>query len=126
MSHQPENPPESPVEEQWAADRPFHGEVKDYRQPLVTSLGIILGFMLNFLAGWSNASPSGVVIEGPADALLAATIAVSGGILIVVLWRMLNPHGGGRKPQQYYATTVKLYLGAITISLVGFLLAIVI
>ena len=25
-------------------------ELKDYRQPLVTSLGIILGFMLSYLA----------------------------------------------------------------------------
>lgn len=27
-------------------------ELKDYRQPVVTSLGVILGFLLGFLGQW--------------------------------------------------------------------------
>lgn len=117
---------EDDAEAEPAERRPFHGEVKDYRQPLVTSLGIILGFMLNFLAGWSNATEDGVVLESRADALLAATIAVSGGMLIVVLWRMLSPYAGAADERAHYATTVRLYLLAVSISLVGFLLSILI
>ena len=44
----------------------FTGEIKDFRQPMITSLGIMMGFILNFLAGWAVEGTSeqpGVVSE---------------------------------------------------------------
>ena len=45
-------------------------ELKDYRQPLVTSLGVILGFLIGFLAQW--VSEDDFALSGAADWLVFA------------------------------------------------------
>jgi hypothetical protein len=29
-------------------------DIAPYRQPMITSLGILMGFLLNFIAGWAK------------------------------------------------------------------------
>ena len=52
----------------------FSGDIKDYRQPMVTSLGIILGFLLNFLASWSAESDAEAAIQTPSDWLIVSSL----------------------------------------------------
>ncbi len=100
----------------------LHGEIKDYRQPLVTSLGIILGFLLSYLAGWANAS-EGVLLIDTADFAIFATMLVAVTILVIVLWRMLTPALPKGDPLRYYRTTVRLYLLGIIVAFAGFFIA---
>ena len=100
----------------------MNGEMKDYRQPMVTSLGIILGFMLNFLAGWATgASPA---IQDTADALILGTIAVSIVLMLLVLYRILNGHYPDADTSGYYRLTLRLYMLAIGVAFVGFAVAV--
>lgn len=110
------------VEVEEPEDEPLHGEVKDYRQPLVTSLGIILGFLLSYLAGWANAS-DGLPLADAADVATLSTIVGAVALFVVVIWRMLNPALPRRDPLAYYRTTLRLYIVAIVIAFAGFLVA---
>lgn len=97
----------------------FQGDLKDYRQPLVTSTGIILGFMLNFLAGWAHGENG--AIEDTADAVILATILCSACLFVLTLLRALRadfpaePEAQGR----YYATTLWLFLAGISTAFLG-------
>ena len=68
----------------------FSGDIKDYRQPMVTSLGIILGFLLNFLATWSAENEAGAAIQTTSDWLIVITLLVSLLGMLWVLYRVLN------------------------------------
>ena len=100
----------------------FHGELKDYRQPLVTSLGIILGFLLGYLGTWANSS-EGALLADSADIVIFATILCAVAIFILVLYRMLNPRTPGGDPLAYYQRTLRLYVAGIIVAFAGFLLA---
>lgn len=100
----------------------MHGELKDYRQPMVTSLGIMLGFMLNFLAGWGIRT--GEPIQDTTDAVILTTSVIAVGLMTLTLYRMLKADLGARDPARYYATTLRLYMAAIACAIGGFLLAI--
>lgn len=102
----------------------LHGEIKDYRQPLVTSLGIILGFLLSYLGGWANQSAvtGHGMFENGTDVAIFATIVLAVTLMIVVLYRMLNPRIR-KEPLEYYLHTVQLYVGAIVVAFGGFLIA---
>lgn len=89
-------------------------DLKDYRQPLVTSLGIMLGFLLNFLAGWGIRT--GQAIEDATDALILGSTMLAVLLMVVTLFRMLNANLGGRDPARYYRTTLRLYLVAIVLA----------
>ncbi len=114
-------PAPAPAPDQAPAEA-FHGELKDYRQPLVTSLGIILGFLLTYLGGWANAS-DGVLLADSADVVIFITILVAVGLLTVVLYRMLNPRAPRGEPLAAYQRTLRLYIAGIVVAFGGLLLA---
>lgn len=99
----------------------MNGEIKDYRQPVVTSVGILLGFQLNFLAGWAKDGEGG--IGDVADALILASIGVSVALMVIVLFRML---GGTAHPDPgaHYRHTLRLYVVAVTAAFAGLGLAV--
>lgn len=100
----------------------LHGDIKDYRQPLVTSLGIILGFLLSYLAGWANASDGALLSDG-ADIATFVTLAVAVTLLVIVLWRMLTPSIPPDDALRHYRLTVRMYLAGIIIAFSGFFIA---
>lgn len=116
---EPTDPPSAPTDE--AAPPPMHGELKDYRQPLVTSLGIILGFLLSYLAGWANAA-DGLLLADTTDLVTFITLAIAVTLLVYVLWRMLNPRLPAGDPLVYYRTTLRLYIVGIAVAFAGFLI----
>lgn len=109
------------VDEPRAAPASYHGELKDYRQPLVTSLGIILGFLLGYLGTWANSSNGGLLADGT-DVAVFVTIMAAVIVFVVVLYRMLTPRVPA-EPLHYYHRTLILYITGIVIAFGGFLIA---
>lgn len=101
---------------------PMHGELKDDRQPMVTSIGILLGFLLNFLAGWGIRT--GQAVQDVADGVILATTIAAVLLMIATLYRILNAHLGTRDPSPYYRVTLRFYIASIALAFTGFLLAI--
>lgn len=117
--------PGSEAPSEAASGRAMHGELKDYRQPLVTSLGIILGFLLSYLGGWAAASTSAGagLLEDRADVAIFCTIVAAVAIFICVLYRMLNPMLPAGDPLKYYRLTLRLFILGIIVAFGGFLAA---
>lgn len=103
----------------------LENEVGPYRQPMVTSLGIILGFMLAFLANWAADADEMPAVWRDSDYLILATLALSIGMFTVVLFRLLDntifANAGER-----YRVTLWLYMAAIMIAFAGLLAALLI
>ena len=60
------------------------GEIKDYRQPVVTSVGILLGFILNFLAGWAKGGEGGVA--DVTDVIILVSVGFAVVLMVIVLF----------------------------------------
>ena len=97
-------------------------KVKDlaaYRQPMVTSPGIIMAFLLNFLAGWATKDDQVSEMKNPADWIVAATVLPALVIMVLVLYRILDIRHKAETLEQVYVTTLRLYLAAITLAFCG-------
>lgn len=95
-------------------------DIKDYRQPLVTSLGVVLGFLVGFLAQW--VSEDDFALANAADTLVFCGCLVGAILLMVVLFRMLSPPTAG-DPSVRYKTTLRLYLAGIATAFLSLLIA---
>lgn len=97
----------------------LHGDLRDYRQPLVTSLGIVLGFLLNFLAGWANGADG--TIEDATDVVILTTIMTAALLFLIVLARILRADLPEDKDYlgKYYAKTLFLYLTGLCVAFAG-------
>lgn len=100
-------------------------KIKDlaaYRQPMVTSLGIIMGFLLNFLAGWAtrddHAGPASEM-KNAADWIVAATILPSLILMVIVLYRILDIRHAQDNLESVYVMTLRLYMLAIILAFCG-------
>ncbi len=97
-------------------------KIKDlaaYRQPMVTSLGIIMGFLLNFLAGWATRDDNVSEIKNKADLIVAATVLPSLILMVIVLYRILDIRHQPDKLERIYVTTLRLYMLAIILAFCG-------
>ena len=103
-------------------DHPMHGELKDYRQPMVTSMGILLGFLLNFLAGWGIRT--GQAVEDFADGLILGTVVLAVAGMLVTLLRILRADLGSRDPALYYRDTLRLYVASVGLAFAGLVVGI--
>lgn len=87
-----------------------------YRQPLVTATGIILGFILSYAATF-------VKIDSGLNDVIASVVAVCMlfGIicLIVVLGRILKMNYPKAKAEEYYQSTLTIFLFGVSISFIG-------
>ena len=106
----------------------FSGDIKDYRQPMVTSLGIILGFLLNFLASWSAESDTVAAIQTTSDWLIVIALLVSLLGMLWVLYRVLNnrlvsPDTSSEQVARYYQTTFKLYITSVSLAFLGVIIS---
>lgn len=106
----------------------FTGDLKDYRQPMVTSLGIILGFLLNFLASWATADDNHAAIQTTADWLVAGTLLIALMGMLWVLFRVLNNRlpakdTASEQAAQYYQTTFRLYITSVGLAFLGVIIS---
>lgn len=91
-------------------------KIQTFRQPMVTATGIILGFVLNFVASWVKTdSPVG---DGLAY-LIGLCVVAGAASLILVLFRILNMDYPREKAQQYYHTTLVVFILGISLAFFG-------
>lgn len=113
------------TEDSDGAVRRFDKEVASYRQPMVTSLGIILGFMLAFLANWASGDGDEPAVMFADDWLIFGTLAISIALFAVVLYRVLD-NTIHPQPGERYRATLKIYMAAIIIAFLGLAAALLI
>lgn len=81
-----------------------------YRQPFITSTGIILGFALNSIAGWSSHAFQSSRLS---EIFMAIGTTISIPLFIIVLYRTLKMDYPQEKAESYYRTTLHLFLSAL-------------
>ena len=90
-------------------------EIKDYRQPVVTSLGIILGFLLGFLGQWIT-EPN-FALHGAGDVVTLLGTLMGAVLLFVALFRMLSPHVQAEQALAVYQGVLRIYLAGVVIAM---------
>lgn len=94
-------------------------DVAPFRQPMVTSLGIIMGFLLNFLAGWATEDSEGETLMTAADYAVAVPLLLAIAMMSLVLFRLLDARLPAGSAAAHYDTTFRLYCAAIVIAFTG-------
>ncbi len=111
-------------EETAAAPPKYEDEVAGYRQPMVTSIGIVLGFLLAFLAKWASDATDVPAISTISDSIVALALLGSVGLFTVALFRLLDnrihEHVGER-----YQATFRIYISAFVFAFLGLGIALV-
>ncbi|HPY39666.1 MAG TPA: hypothetical protein PLM98_04040 [Thiolinea sp.] len=100
-------------------DTPMNNDIRDFRQPMVTSIGIMLGFLMNFLAQWAIADDDQPAIQTVADGIVAVTLLVGIGLMIFVLFKLLTNRYDTANAGVYYQGIFRWYMAAIIVSFSG-------
>lgn len=95
-------------------------EIKDYRQPLVTSLGVILGFFLGFLGQWITEDDFSLNLISEYVTLFGTVVGA--GLLLYALYRMLSPVNP-ETARVYYARTLTIYMTGVLVPFISILAA---
>ncbi len=95
--------------------RPTTIDLKDFRQPVVTSLGIILGFLLGFLGQW--VTEESFALKGLGDMLTFIGSIVGALLLFTALFRMLSPSVLPEHALGMYHSVLRLYLAGVIVPL---------
>ena len=96
-------------------------ELKDYRQPVVTSLGIILGFLLGFLGQW--VTEPNFALHDLGDVITLAGTLAGALLLFIALFRMLSPDVEPDNALVWYRRVLRLYLAGVVIPMGSLLVA---
>jgi hypothetical protein len=106
-------------------ERKFETEVAPFRQPMVTSVGIVLGFLLAFLANWAAQADAEPALSTASDFVIAFALLGSALVFTTVLFRLLDNrihHETGAR----YQTTFRIYIFGLVMAFVGLAVALVI
>jgi hypothetical protein len=104
----------------------FESEIAGYRQPMVTSVGIVLGFLLAFLANWaSQADASSPALYSASDFIIALALFGSAVLFTIVLFRMLNNRIHDNAAARYQ-TTFRIYICGFLLAFSGLAVALVV
>lgn len=98
----------------------LNADTAQYRQPMVTSIGIIMGFLLNFIATWATTEDGEPALSSGADYLVAGTMLISIALMIFVLSRLLNNRFNPETVGAQYQLTFRLYLISLLLAFSGF------
>lgn len=92
-------------------------DIKDYRQPMVTSLGVILGFLVGFLGQW--VTEESFALKSAADYIVFVGSFIGVVLLFTALFRMLSPKlpkVDTAQIEAYYYTTFLVYMVGVIVS----------
>jgi hypothetical protein len=81
--------------------------IQPYRQPMITSTGIMLGFLLNFSSSWVKDPFSKEPLR---VAFVSVSLTLSIALLVIVLYRILNMHYPKERVDQYYKRTLFMFI----------------
>lgn len=90
-------------------------ELKDFRQPVVASVGVILGFLLGFLGQWVTEETFALKTAG--DVITLAGSVLGALLLLSVLFRMLSPGIAPANAAAFYRRTLRVYMAAVAVPL---------
>lgn len=90
-------------------------DIKDYRQPLVTSLGIIIGFLAGTLGQW--VTEDNFALNNLSDRVTFTGIVIGLILLFSALFRMLIPITDSTKAYSIYMMVLKIYACGLIIPL---------
>lgn len=93
----------------------MNDDIRDTRQPMVTSLGIILGFLLNFLAQWAIRDDGKAPVETTTDWVIVVTLFTAVALMLIVLFRTLSSSYEVEQARERYRSILRLYLFAISL-----------
>ncbi|PSJ79968.1 hypothetical protein [Neisseria iguanae] len=96
-------------------------EIDGYRAPMVTAIGIILGFVLAFMSKW--ATEPGTTHKSDYLVLIGLLIGIV--LLITALYRILNNRVADADQAHYYGRTLQIFMVGLVCSFIGTLLAII-
>ncbi|MBT1254359.1 hypothetical protein KHP11_07870 [Rhodococcus erythropolis] len=97
----------------------MNDDIRDTRQPMVTSLGIILGFLLNFLAQWAIRDDGKAPVETATDWVIVVTLFTAVALMLIVLFRTLSSSYEVEHARKRYRSILRLYLFAISLVFAG-------
>lgn len=96
-------------------------DIKDFRQPVVTSLGVILGFLLGFLGQWVQ--DEHFALKDGADYITLLGCVGGAVLLLLALFRMLSPGIPAPATMTFYRRTLQVYMAGVLLPLGSILLA---
>lgn len=94
-------------------------QIRESRQPMVTSLGIILGFLLNFLAQWAIRDDGKAPVESATDWVIVVTLFGSAALMITVLVGVLSNSYTPEDAPRRYRRLLVVYVVAIALAFGG-------
>ncbi|MFK7983442.1 MAG: hypothetical protein AB8G86_25900 [Saprospiraceae bacterium] len=90
--------------------------LKEFRQPMVTAIGIILGFVMGFSADWATET---VDKSTNADYFVGLGLAIGVLLLITALFRILNANYPKENANVYYQRTLYIFITGLGLSFLG-------
>jgi phosphate starvation-inducible membrane PsiE len=95
--------------------------IQNYRQPMVTSIGIILGFVLGFTGKWATEPVEKTQIT---DYFVILGLFFSIVLLIISMYRILNNNYPKNNAAKYYKATLHLFIFGLSLSFIGVIVSI--
>ena len=95
--------------------------IQNYRSPMVTAIGIILGFVLGFTATWATQP---VTETDWSDLLIGVGLMASVILLIISLYRILNNKYPAENAGRYYQKTLRYFIVGLCTAFLGILFSI--
>ena len=89
-------------------------DLKDYRQPMVTSMGVILGFLVGFLGQW--ATEDTFSLKNASDTTVFVGCFLGALFLFIALFKMLQPNIAPEHTLTHYKRTLALYMAGVVIA----------
>lgn len=96
--------------------------IQNYRQPMVTAIGIILGFVLGFTGKWAT-EPASKTEVGDYFVLLGLLSSII--LLLVSLFRILNNDFPSKTVAKYYAKTLRMFIFGVSAAFIGVIISII-
>jgi hypothetical protein len=98
-------------------------DLKDYRQPMVTSLGVILGFLVGFLGQW--VTEDNFKLKNINDGIFFVGCFAGALLLFIALFRMLSPKAPSDAALvfSYYYRTLIVYMAGVVIAFCSILIS---
>ena len=95
--------------------------IQNYRQPMVTAIGIILGFVLGFTGKWATEPVAETQIT---DYIVISGLLLSIVLMITALFRILNNNFPTDTVAKYYRKTLMIFITGLSLAFIGVIVSI--
>ena len=89
-------------------------DLKDYRQPMVTSIGVILGFLVGFLGQW--VTEDNFALKSVGDLIVFLGCFFGALMLFIALFKMLKPNVPSNLALTHYRRALSFYMSGVVVA----------